>query len=80
LTSKGQLTVPKEVRDLLGLKSGDRVVFEFEGGSVRLRAERHKSLGELKGSLPARGRGYPGKEGERKAAREHAVEEALGRS
>ena len=79
LTSKGQLTVPKEVRERLGLRRGDRVVFEFEGNSVRLKVERSRSLEELKGSLPAT-RKYPGKEVERRAAREHAVREALGES
>ena len=79
LTSKGQLTVPKEVRERLGLRVGDRLVFELlEEGSVRLKVERRRTLGELKGSLPAR-RQYPGKEGEREAAREWAVREALGR-
>jgi antitoxin PrlF len=79
LTSKGQLTVPKEIREKLGLRVGDRLVFELlEEGSVRLEVERRKTLGELKGSLPARGR-YPGKEAEREAAREWAVREALGR-
>ncbi len=34
--SKGQLIVPKEVRERLGLKSGDRVVFEFERDFPRL--------------------------------------------
>lgn len=76
MTSKGQLTVPKDVRDRLGLKSGDRVVFEFEEDGVRLKVERRKSLQELKGSLPAT-REYEGKEAEREAAREHAVREAL---
>lgn len=79
LTSKGQLTVPKEVRDRLGLKVGDKVAFEWEGDSVRLKVERRRSIGEFKGMLPA-GREYPGKEGERRAAREHAAQELLGGS
>ena len=29
LTSKGQLTVPKEVRDILDLHTGDRVLFRI---------------------------------------------------
>jgi antitoxin PrlF len=76
LTSKGQLTVPKEVRERLGLKNGDRVVFEFEEDSVRLRVEKRRNLEELRGSLPAT-REYPGKDAERRAAREHVVRETL---
>lgn len=77
LTSKGQLTIPKEVRERLGLRVGDRLVFELEEDSVHLKVDRRRTLGELRGSLPARGR-YPGKEAEREAARQHAVREALG--
>lgn len=63
----------------MGLKSGDRVVFEFEDDAVRLRVERRKSLGELMGSLPATRR-YPGKEAEREAARGHLAREMPKRS
>jgi AbrB family looped-hinge helix DNA binding protein len=31
VTSKGQITVPKAVRDALGLQEGDQVVFRVEG-------------------------------------------------
>lgn len=31
VTSKGQVTVPKAVRDALGIKEGDHVVFRVEG-------------------------------------------------
>ena len=31
ITSKGQLTVPKAVREALGIKEGDAVVFRVEG-------------------------------------------------
>jgi antitoxin PrlF len=31
VTSKGQVTVPKVVRDALGIKDGDEVVFRVEG-------------------------------------------------
>lgn len=79
MRSRGQLTVPKDVREQLGLQNGDRVVFELEGDSVRLRIERRKSLKELWGSLPANRR-HPGKEGEREAAREHVVGRMLDES
>lgn len=77
LTSKGQLTIPKEVRQRLGLRVGDRLVFELEEDSARLMVERRRTLGELKGSLPAR-RPYPGKEAEREAVRERAVRDGIG--
>lgn len=31
VTSKGQVTVPKAVRDALGIETGDEVVFRVEG-------------------------------------------------
>jgi antitoxin PrlF len=36
LTSKGQVTIPAEVRRLLGLQPGDRVAFVVDGPEVRL--------------------------------------------
>jgi AbrB family looped-hinge helix DNA binding protein len=38
MTAKGQVTVPKVIRDELGLKPGDRVDFVLDGeGGARLR-------------------------------------------
>ena len=37
VSSKGQVTIPKAVREALGLKPGDLVSLELEGDSVRLR-------------------------------------------
>jgi AbrB family looped-hinge helix DNA binding protein len=37
ITSKGQLTLPKEIRDQLGLEPGDEVEFYVERGQYRLR-------------------------------------------
>ena len=34
--AKGQITDPKNVREVLGVESGDRVTFIVESGSVRL--------------------------------------------
>ncbi|MFY9976178.1 MAG: AbrB/MazE/SpoVT family DNA-binding domain-containing protein [Chromatiaceae bacterium] len=36
LTSKGQVTIPAELRKRLGLRPGDRVGFVVEDGAVRL--------------------------------------------
>ena len=34
--AKGQITIPKDVRDALGVASGDRVTFIVEGNTVRM--------------------------------------------
>ena len=59
LSSKGQLTVPKVVRDALGLTEGDRVVFRVEGRRAVL--ARTPRLLDLAGSVPvpAEKRGTP---------------------
>jgi len=36
VTSKGQVTVPKAVREALGIKEGDEVVFRVEGNRAVL--------------------------------------------
>ena len=36
LTSKGQITIPKIVRDKMKLEEGDIVVFHFEGKDVKM--------------------------------------------
>lgn len=34
--SKGQVTIPKDIREVLGISSGDRITFVVENGNVRL--------------------------------------------
>jgi len=52
LTSKGQITIPKEVRDRLNVDSGDRVEFvEVEDGVFTLIAAT-RDVKELKGLIP----------------------------
>jgi len=36
VTSKGQVTIPKAVRDALGIEEGDEVVFRVEGSRAVL--------------------------------------------
>lgn len=40
ITSKGQTTVPKEVRDALNLDAGDKLTWEISGGHVAITTER----------------------------------------
>jgi antitoxin PrlF len=37
ITSKGQVTLPKAVRERLGVTTGDSIVYEVEGNTVRVR-------------------------------------------
>jgi AbrB family looped-hinge helix DNA binding protein len=37
VTSKGQVTIPKKVRDALGITPGSKVDFNIEGGGARLK-------------------------------------------
>jgi AbrB family looped-hinge helix DNA binding protein len=59
LSSKGQVTVPRAVREALSLHEGDRVVFRVEGGRAVL--ARTPDLLALAGSIsvPAAKRGTP---------------------
>jgi len=51
MTSKGQITVPKEVRDAMGLKPGSKVMFvKLPGGQYRI-VPRTGKLSDLKGML-----------------------------
>jgi AbrB family looped-hinge helix DNA binding protein len=59
MTSKGQVTVPKRLREALGLKPGSEVVFEYQGDGkavIRRAGKPPKSrfaklLGSAKGGL-----------------------------
>ena len=50
LSSKSQVTLPREVREVLGARPGDTIVYEVEGSVVRLKrlepfdAAFHKAL------------------------------------
>jgi AbrB family looped-hinge helix DNA binding protein len=37
VTSKGQVTIPKRVREALGITPGSKVEFDLEGGAARLK-------------------------------------------
>ncbi len=69
VTTKGQVTIPKDIRDRLGIKPNDRVDFVLEGDRAVLLPV--KSLKDLRGAVPAR----PGStlEEERRKARRAAA-------
>lgn len=56
VTRKGQITIPKEIRDRLGVKEGEKVIFVLRGKDIVLKVIRGNIL-DLKGSIKPQG--YP---------------------
>ncbi|MDX2221667.1 MAG: AbrB/MazE/SpoVT family DNA-binding domain-containing protein [Rhodospirillaceae bacterium] len=50
LTAKGQTTIPKEIRDRLNLKPGDKLFFMIDGNRIMIRPK-NKPITALKGLL-----------------------------
>lgn len=55
LTSKGQITLPREIRDHLRLENGDRVNFEIRDGTVIVEPETI-DVKSLRGIVKRRGK------------------------
>jgi antitoxin PrlF len=57
ITSKGQVTIPADIRKSLGLTAGERVVFtQLDDGTTVMRTKK-RSILDLKGMLkPGRGK------------------------
>ena len=47
MTSKGQITIPKKVREAFGLKVGDDVTFRIEGRRAIISKGERKSISSL---------------------------------
>jgi AbrB family looped-hinge helix DNA binding protein len=54
VTSKGQVTIPKTIRELLNIQAKDRVEFVREGNRVLF--VRIKTLKELRGAVSSKGK------------------------
>jgi antitoxin PrlF len=55
LTSKGQTTIPKEIRDRLGMKPGDRMTFTLMPDATVVMRVKSKSVTKLAGMLHKKG-------------------------
>ena len=56
LTSKGQTTIPKEIRDSLHMKEGDLMTFTLLPDGTVLMRVKNKSAMEIAGRLHKKGR------------------------
>lgn len=55
LTTKGQVTIPKEIRERLGLKPHDRISISLDGAEGARLTKGQPNLRDLMGSLPTNG-------------------------
>lgn len=77
LTSKGQVTIPVAIRRLLGVSPKDKISFEVDQGTVKIRRGRsvvEQTAGALRSSQPA-----VSPEQERAAAEQAIAEEVVAR-
>ena len=51
LTNKGQVTVPRRIRERLGLKSGDKIAFTMLSDGTVVMRPKTRRLADLAGSL-----------------------------
>ena len=56
LTSKGQTTIPKPIRDSLGMRTGDRMTFTLMPDGVVLMRVTNKPVSEVARFLHRKGR------------------------
>jgi antitoxin PrlF len=56
VTSKGQITVPKEIREHLGIEPGDRVNFQIGSGGEVIVEPESIDIRSLRGMLKHRGK------------------------
>jgi AbrB family looped-hinge helix DNA binding protein len=47
VTSKGQVTIPKDIREALDVSEGDKVIFQADGDTVTLRKVQKDKLSEI---------------------------------
>ncbi len=65
VTSKGQVTIPKKIRDVLNIRPNDKMDFAREGDRIILVPLR--TLKDLRGSVTPHGKGDP--DAERRSAK-----------
>jgi AbrB family looped-hinge helix DNA binding protein len=52
VSPKGQITLPQEIRERLGIKPRDRVSIQLDGDEVKVRVRR-SAVNDIAGSVPA---------------------------
>lgn len=79
---KGQVVIPKAIRDQIGIRPGDEVVFEPDGKDVRVRrvaddpASRIRDIKALRGAWADSAKGTDDLQAERRAEQEREERKA----
>ena len=47
ISEKGQITIPKDIRDKLGILQGDRLVFNLKGDTIIIRKSGGNKISEI---------------------------------
>jgi antitoxin PrlF len=82
---KGQVVIPKAIRDRIGIRPGDEVAFDSDGDEVRIRRVADVEAGQvdaikaLRGIWSPEGTGTQALEAERRRERELEERKAQGR-
>ena len=47
VTSKGQVTIPKDIRDKLDVKEGDKIIFQANGNQITIKKVPRDKLSDI---------------------------------
>jgi antitoxin PrlF len=78
VTFKGQITIPKAVREALDIREGDSITFHIDGDRAVLKPLKKKPLVDFFGAFPTK-RPYPSLEAIRKEVHDKIGERLAGR-
>lgn len=79
VTGKGQVQVPKEIREAMGIVPGDELIFEaMEQGWLKVTLRKKKPLSTLAGTLKGVSSGFTGIEHEEEETRRIVAEKIAG--
>lgn len=53
VSSKGQVTIPREIRDHFEIRQGDKLLFVEEKGCLQVQVIKKKKLTDFRGIFPA---------------------------
>ena len=69
VTGKGQITLPRRIRERLNIEVGDKLLFDIENDELKVRVVHGRGISSLFDSLPGVG-AFAGEEAEKQAVRD----------